>query len=114
MSRLTKAQEERLWFLQRWARFPGWSINVRAGRKWEAHIKALVKQGLLERGDGSMETMFRITPAGRAALNQPQPLTTDADGGVMKGLGTSRADLLGEGPDGPFASDSSCQSEKES
>ena len=65
MSKLTKSQQERLWFLRRFAATPGWSINTRAGKKWDAHLASLVKQRLLERDDG----MYRITEAGRQALS---------------------------------------------
>jgi hypothetical protein len=64
---LTKTQNERLWYLNdTWGRFPGWAMSSRRGAKWDAHRRALIKDGSLEVSpDGSM---CRITEKGQSAL----------------------------------------------
>ena len=62
-----KLTNERLWWLKGFGPY-GWSIgrpNLANIKKWKAHTAALVKMGLLETDDYGM---FRITDAGRAAL----------------------------------------------
>lgn len=58
----------RLWVLRHWS-IPGWSIVVdRLRTKKGSHeIKMLVRAGLLAADDYGM---YRITPAGRLALDQ--------------------------------------------
>ena len=66
MDRL-KLDEDRWWCLSWWA--PGRWYPGRPGKygvkKWEDHIQALIKDGLLE---DDKHGLYRITPAGRAAL----------------------------------------------
>lgn len=63
--KLTRAEEERLWVLRRYASRPGWCGRlIPHAKKWDRAFEALVTRGWLEESDG----LHRITDAGRAAL----------------------------------------------
>lgn len=69
-----KLTQERRWCLN-WWKGGGWTIGrpmSRGVKKWERHIDALVKAGLLEQEDhgGVGASLCRITPAGVAALER--------------------------------------------
>lgn len=76
---MTKAAKERMWLLNRWWGPNGASCGCwgpmrgfEGGvKKWEAHKAWLVKNGYLEQST-ECNWNFRITPAGRAALEAEQ------------------------------------------
>jgi len=65
---------DRAWYLSRYTTLPGWRIDSLDGVKiWRSHRDQLIKRGLLEQSGEGRSAMFRITDAGRQALQPPEP-----------------------------------------
>ncbi|RWR30487.1 hypothetical protein D2T29_12515 [Sinirhodobacter populi] len=69
---MPKANDERIWLLQRWWGYPGWSgyPGEKGIKKWDAHVAWMVNAGWLEQDPDC--PAWRITDAGRAAISKAQ------------------------------------------
>ena len=66
---MSKARDERLWYLRSFSVAWGRGHMGCYGKKWDAHKAKLLKDGYLEADENGM---FRMTEKGQSAINGAQ------------------------------------------